>query len=94
MTAGLVARLPIMRALEKTTLGLATVTCRFHKPVFLGDTVRVDLEILSKQEGKKGDRGTIEMQRSVRNQRNELVIQGVWTLAVLRHPPLVPVMNV
>jgi acyl dehydratase len=86
MTSGLVAKLPLMRFLERTTIGLAGVSCRFLKPVFIGDTIRVDLQVAEKVPGKKPDRGTVVMRRSVRNQHGELVIEGDWKIVLRLRP--------
>jgi acyl dehydratase len=84
MTAGLVARLPIMRGLERSTIGLAGVDCRFLRPTFIGDTIRVQLEVVETQEGRKPDRGTVAMRRRVMNQEDTVVVEGLWTLVVRR----------
>jgi acyl dehydratase len=84
MTAGLVARLPLMRGLERTTLGLAGVDCRFVRPTFIGDTIRVHLEVVETKEGRKPDRGTVVLRRRVTNQKDEVVVEGLWTLSVRR----------
>ncbi len=86
MTAGLVARLRVMRGLERTTLGLAGIDgLRFLKPTFIGDTITVELEVVEARPSQsKPDRGTLVMRRSVRNQRDEVVLEGLWTLIVQR----------
>ncbi len=87
MTAGLVARLPIMRSIEQTTLGLLNVSCGFLKPTFIGDTIRVELVVKEKTLSRKGDRGTVVMQRVVHNQRGDVVIDGLWTLMIQCREP-------
>ena len=87
MTAGLVLRLPLMRRLERTTLALAGVNVRFLRPVFIGDTIKVDLVVVEMLESRsKPDRGSVVMRRSVVNQRQELAVEGLWTLMVKRCP--------
>lgn len=86
MTSGLVARLPLMLGLEKTTLGLTQVDLRFVRPTFIGDTIRVELEVQDKQEGRKPDRGSVTIRRVVINQHDERVLEGSWTLVVRRNP--------
>jgi acyl dehydratase len=82
ISSGLVSRLPLMRLLERTTLGLAGVECRFVRPTFIGDTIRVSLAIAGKTPGRKPDRGTVEMRRTVLNQHGEAVVEGVWKIVV------------
>ena len=82
MSSGLVSRLPLMRLLERTTIGLAGVECRFVRPTFIGDTIHVSLSIAAKTPGRKPDRGTLEMRRTVLNQHGEPVVEGVWKIVV------------
>jgi acyl dehydratase len=84
MSAGLVAKLPLMRGIERTTLGLKELSCRFLRPTMIGDTVSVDLEVVEKRDGSKPDRGVLVMRRSIRNQRGEVLIEGDWVLVVRR----------
>jgi acyl dehydratase len=84
MSAGLVAKLPLMRGLERTTLGLKELSCRFLRPTMIGDTVSVDLEVADKRDGSKPDRGVVVMRRSIRNQQGIVVIEGSWVLVVRR----------
>lgn len=84
MTAGLVAKLPLMGLLERTTLGLVGVECKFLKPTFIGDTIRVVLHVVEKTESRKLDRGAVVMRRTVLNQNGDAVIEGIWKLIVRR----------
>ncbi len=86
MVSGLCARLPVMRFMERATLGLAGIECRFLKPVFIGDTVHAALEIVEKRPGKKPDRGTIVMRRSAVNQHGETVLEATWRIVVRTRP--------
>lgn len=87
MTAGLVVRLPLMRGIERSTLGLAGVNLRFLEPTFIGDTIHVELSVAEVRESRKPDRGVVVMRRSVLNQRNTPVVEGDWTLVLKRRPP-------
>jgi acyl dehydratase len=86
MMSGLAARLPLMRCIEKTTLGLAGIECRFLKPVFIGDTVHVALEVAEKLPGKKPDRGTVVMRRCAVNQHGEIVIEALSRIVLRTRP--------
>jgi acyl dehydratase len=87
VTSGLVSRLPLMRLLERTTIGLVGVECRFLKPTFIGDTIHVALTVAEKRPGRTSDRGTLSMRRAVLNQRDEVVVEGVWKIVVRTRPP-------
>ncbi len=86
VASGLVARLPVMRLLERTTIGLAGMACRFLRPTFIGDTIRVTMTVAEKLPGRKPDRGALLIRRSVLNQRDEVVVEGTWRIVVRARP--------
>lgn len=59
---------------------------RFLKPVFIGDTVRGESEILEKRETSKPDRGILVQRVRVYNQRGEVVQEGEFVTMVRRRP--------
>jgi acyl dehydratase len=82
IASGLCTRLPLMKLLESAILGLANLECRFTKPVKIGDTIHVVLEIADRQPGRKPDRGTVTMTRTAVNQRGETVMESTWKIVV------------
>jgi acyl dehydratase len=60
-----------------TTIGnLGMTDVKFPKPVFHGDTLRVETEIVGKRESKsRPDAGIVEFHHRAYNQRNELVAE-------------------
>ena len=86
MSAGLVAKLPFMRLIEQATLGLSGIECRFLKPVFIGDTVQVRLEVAQKTASRKPGRGTVVVRRVIVNQNGDTVIEGNWKLVLRMRP--------
>jgi acyl dehydratase len=86
ISAGLVAKLPFMRFIERSTLGLSALACRFLKPVFIGDTVHVRLEVAQKLPGRKPDRGTLILRRTITNQHGVAVVEGDWNIVVRTRP--------
>lgn len=56
---------------------------KFAGPVFPGDTIRVVMEIMTKRETRRPDRGTLTIGFTVLNQRGETVQSGINTLMVL-----------
>ena len=86
ISAGLVAKLPFMRLIEQATLGLSGLECRFLKPVFIGDTVQVRLEVAQKTASRKPGRGTVVVRRVIVNQNGDAVIEGDWKLVLKMRP--------
>jgi acyl dehydratase len=57
---------------------------RIHLPVKHGDTIYVAQRVLSKRETSKPDKGIVEFDREIRNQRNEVVQSAKGTNMYLR----------
>lgn len=69
---------------EGTTLALMEQQIRYKGAVKFGDTVRLQLEVADKRETSKLDRGIVLFAARVLNQRDEVVIDGEWTLLMRR----------
>jgi len=69
-----------------TTIALLELTTKFIGAVKFGDTVQVTLETLSTRETSKPDRGTITQKVTIKNQRDETVIEGQQTVMLQRRP--------
>ncbi len=63
-------------AIKESLIALLDVQWRFVKPVFLGDTVYVEVEVKEKKDLSKPDRGIVKLERKVYNQHGEIVQQG------------------
>jgi acyl dehydratase len=48
---------------------------QIHKPVFIGDTIGVEIEVLDKRETRKPDRGIVTFCHKVINQKDQLVME-------------------
>jgi acyl dehydratase len=57
---------------------------RFKGPIKIGDTIKVRMKVTDKKETSKPDRGIVTIQRSVLNQRGELVQEGDTELMIER----------
>ncbi|MBY8822745.1 MaoC family dehydratase [Sphingomonas colocasiae] len=67
--------------------GLGIDDLRWWKPVYPGDTLRCEIEILEKTESRsKPDRGTYRSRLSVFNQDGEKVMSYVNTALIRRRP--------
>ena len=64
------------------TLGLAGVRWKFKGPIKIGDTVWLRARVSAKHDDGKPDRGQITVQRTVVNQRDEVVQEGETDLLV------------
>jgi len=69
---------------EGTTLALMEQQIRYKEAVRFGDTVRLQLEVADKRETSKPDRGVVRFAARVLNQRDDVVIDGEWTLLMRR----------
>jgi acyl dehydratase len=61
--------------LHGTGMAFLGVELTVAKPVFIGDTVRVEIEVLDRRETKKADRGIVTFSHQVINQNDEMVMQ-------------------
>jgi acyl dehydratase len=61
--------------LHGTGMAFLGVELEVIKPVFIGDTVRVEIEVLDRRETKKADRGIVTFSHRVINQNDETVMR-------------------
>ena len=66
------------------TIAFLGLRWRFKGPIKIGDTIRVRLRVTDKRETSKPDRGIVTIQRSVLNQRAEIVQEGDTEIMVER----------
>jgi len=65
---------------EGTTLALLEQIIRYKGAAKFGDTVHLELEVLEKKPTSKPDRGVVRFAARVRNQREEIIVDGEWAL--------------
>ena len=68
------------------TLAFGGLRWKFKVPVKIGDTIRLTAKVTGKKDLSKPDRGLITLQRTVLNQRDEVVQQGETDLIVEKRP--------
>ena len=87
-TLGLVVGLSVGETTLGTTIGnLGFEKVDFPGPVFIGDTIRSESEVLAKRESKsKPDRGIVTFEHRGVNQRGELVCRCVRLAMMMRRP--------
>ncbi len=75
-----------------TTLGTTVANLGFDKvqfpaPVFIGDTLRAETEVVDRRESRsKADRGIVTFEHRAHNQRGELVARCLRSAMMLRRP--------
>ena len=67
------------------TIAFGALRWEFKAPIKIGDTIHVRARVLTKKETKV-DRGLVTLERTVLNQRGEIVQQGETDLIVERRP--------
>jgi acyl dehydratase len=69
---------------DKTLLAFLNMNWKFVKPIRIGDTLTVKLEVVDKKETRQKDRGIIVFAVQVTNQDKETVQEGQWTIIMAR----------
>jgi acyl dehydratase len=67
-----------------TTIGLLEQVIRYKGAVRFGDTIHLELEVIDKKASSKPDRGVVRFAARIRNQRDEVVVDGEWALLMKR----------
>lgn len=68
--------------IEGTVLAFREQTAKFSLPVFIGDTVHVEIEITEKKALPRLGGGTINMKYGVFNQQGKAVQRGDWVMLI------------
>lgn len=73
--------------LEGTVLAFREITdWKFVKPVFLGDTVHVQMEVKETKALPRVGAGSVVIVIDVKNQNGETVMKGAWNVLMLNRP--------
>ena len=72
--------------IEGTVIAFRELSAKFSKPVFIGDTVRVLLEIVETKELRRLGGGNVTMKYSVINNSDDVVQRGEWIMLVKSTP--------
>ncbi len=59
---------------------------KFVKPVFIGDTIHVELDVTETKAMRRIGGGTVDIALDVLNQNHETVMKGVWTVLIASQP--------
>ena len=61
--------------LHGTGIAFLGVALKVIKPVFIGDTIRVEIEVADKRETRRADRGIVTFLHRVMNQKEDVVME-------------------
>jgi acyl dehydratase len=81
---GLFVQMGLMHHTGMALLAIENMT--WPNPVFCGDTIHVEVEVLAKRETSKPDRGVLTFGHTVRNQTDEIVMTLKKIRLVRRKP--------
>ena len=88
IASGLAVQTGVM---EGTVLAFREVNeWKFSRPVFLGDTLHAELEVVSTKAIPLLGVGSVELRVSVNNQKDETVMAGRWTVLMQGRPSADP----
>lgn len=68
--------------IEGTVLAFRELEWKFSRPVMLGDTVHVEIEVVDMKALSRLGGGNVTMKVSVLNQHDEVVHRGQWVMLV------------
>jgi 3-hydroxybutyryl-CoA dehydratase len=73
--------------LEGTVLAFREINdWKFSRPIFIGDTIHVDIEVKETKAIPRLGGGTIVISLDVKNQRQETTMKGNWTALIASKP--------
>jgi len=62
------------------------VSWKFVKPVFIGDTIHVEMDIIETKAMRRLGGGKVDLLFDVQNQNGETTMKGVWSVLVMSKP--------
>ncbi len=84
ITSGLALRTGI---LEGTVIAFREINgWKFTKPIFIGDTIHAELLVTETKPYPRLNGGSVTIDFDVRNQKDETVMKGTWTVIVASKP--------
>jgi len=85
IASGLFTRTELSLGMQETGLALLGINSwKFFKPIRIGDTVHLEVEVADKKETGHPERGVITFKRKLINQRGEVVQEGEMPMLVRR----------
>lgn len=81
LAAGLFTQLHLV---DESLMAMLGMECRMKNPLFVGDTIYVDVEVVDKKETSKPDRGVVHFRYLTKNQRHEILAEITEIIMVKR----------
>ncbi|MEM9950991.1 MAG: MaoC/PaaZ C-terminal domain-containing protein [Chloroflexota bacterium] len=72
--------------LERTVLAFRALEVKFSSPVFIGDTIRVELEVTETKAAARLGGGVVDLKFKILNQDDKAVQKGTMTLLMSSQP--------
>ena len=73
--------------LEGTVMAFREINnWKFVKLMYIGDTIHVEMEVITAKAIKRMGGGKVELNFNVKNQKDETVMKGVWSVLVMAKP--------
>jgi acyl dehydratase len=79
VTSGLIARLGLF---EGTVLAFRELTCKFRRPVYVGDTVAAWVKVIAIKAMPRLGGGLVEFGVRLHNQDDQVVQSGTWKVVM------------
>ncbi|MBI2861829.1 MAG: MaoC family dehydratase N-terminal domain-containing protein [Chloroflexi bacterium] len=86
IASGLFTRTELAVRIQRTALAFLELQWRFPGPIRPGDTVTLTVRVTEKKETSRPDRGVLLIERTLRNQRAEVVQEGQTKMLISRRP--------
>jgi acyl dehydratase len=86
VASGLFTQSEMNTFIKKSVIALMEIKWKFLKPVFIGDTIHLEVVITEKKETGKPDRGIVVVKRTVVNQNGDAVQEGDVIMMIRRRP--------
>lgn len=72
--------------LERTVLAFRELEMKFSVPVFIGDTIHAEVEVIEKKDAQRLGGGTVKLAMKIINQDGKVVQKGVLSLLMMSTP--------
>lgn len=72
--------------MEQTVLSFRSIEMKFSIPVFIGDTVHVEIEVTATKPARRLGGGIVTFDVRIVNQQGKAVQKGTWTVLMASRP--------